>query len=136
MTKMNSTDEKKTGIYKKFNVSRVDHSSQEKHKDCQYFVLDWNHDPYSIPAARAYAEACQKEYLELAINLREFADYYEEVHQKKKQKLKIMIDDRLIQEYDFPLITKEQEVVIDYRINKISGESEFDIKIISIKEEK
>jgi len=64
-------DKKKVGIYHKFNVQRTDGSSQEggKHEKCDYFVLDVTHDKYAIPALRAYAKACKKEYPALANDL-------------------------------------------------------------------
>ena len=64
------------GIYRKFIVSRVDGSSQVggKHERCAYFVLDWMHDPFAVPAARAYAAACESKYPALAADLRENAD--------------------------------------------------------------
>ncbi len=60
------------GIYHKFWVRRTDGSSGEgrKHEKCDYFVLDWEHDPFAIPAARAYADACESRYPDLAIDLR------------------------------------------------------------------
>ena len=60
------------GIYRKYTVERVDGSSREgeKHAGCEYFVLDWDHDPFAIPAARAYADACEAKYPELARGLR------------------------------------------------------------------
>lgn len=66
------------GIYRKFVVSRVDGSSQVggKHERCAYFVLDWHHDPFAVPAARAYADACEAEYPALASDLRKNADLH------------------------------------------------------------
>jgi hypothetical protein len=56
------------GLYKKFNVERVDGSSGPggKHENCEYFVLDIKHDKFAIPAMAAYADACEYEYPELA----------------------------------------------------------------------
>ena len=64
------------GIYRKYVVERVDGSSRPggKHEHCSYFVLDWKHDPFAIPAARAYADACESRYPALAEDLRERAD--------------------------------------------------------------
>lgn len=64
------------GIYGKFVVTRVDGSSREggKHEHCDYFVLDWKHDKFAVPAARAYADACEAEYPALADDLRKRAD--------------------------------------------------------------
>jgi hypothetical protein len=63
------------GVYRKFNVKRVDGSSDigGKHHFCAYFVLDWQHDPFTIPAARAYADACESRYPALASDLRALA---------------------------------------------------------------
>jgi hypothetical protein len=60
-----------TGIYRKFLVERTDGSSAPggKHENCDYFVLDWAHDKYAVPAAIAYARACKDEYPELAADL-------------------------------------------------------------------
>lgn len=60
------------GLYRKFTVMRADGSSEPggKHVDCTYFVLDWRHDPFAIPAALAYAAACEATYPELARDLR------------------------------------------------------------------
>ena len=64
------------GIYRKFLVSRTDGSSRVggKHEQCAYFVLDWHHDPFAVPAARAYADACEATHPALASDLRKMAD--------------------------------------------------------------
>ncbi len=64
------------GIYRKFLVSRTDGSSRVggKHEHCAYFVLDWEHDPFAVQAARAYADACEKTHPALASDLRTLAD--------------------------------------------------------------
>ena len=59
------------GLYRKFVVRRVDESP--KHSCCDYFVLDWVHDPFAVPAALAYADACEDDFPELATDLRERA---------------------------------------------------------------
>lgn len=66
----------KDGLYRKFTVTRTDGSSRsgKKHEFCDYFVLDWTHDPFAIPAARAYADACEAVLPELAADLRARAD--------------------------------------------------------------
>lgn len=60
------------GIYNKFHVERTDGKSApgEKHDGCEYFVLDMDHDPYAIPALRAYADACEAEFPLLAQDIR------------------------------------------------------------------
>lgn len=67
-----------TGIYKKFLVKRLDGSSDpgNKHEKCEYFVLDWEHDKFAIPAILAYANACEKEFPVLSKELKEKAEYY------------------------------------------------------------
>lgn len=56
------------GIVNKYTVIRNDGS--DKHKDCEYFVLDMNHDKYAKPAIRAYYEACLEEFPLLSYELR------------------------------------------------------------------
>jgi hypothetical protein len=57
------------GITSKYTIIRNDGS--DKHKDCDYFVLDITHDKFSKPALYAYASACEKEFPLLAEELRE-----------------------------------------------------------------
>lgn len=59
------------GLYTKYIVQRTDGSSEygQKHFGCSYFVLDLHHDKFSIPALKAYAKACKKEYPELSKDL-------------------------------------------------------------------
>ncbi len=61
-------DKKTTGIYHKFNVTRTDGQSEpgQKHYGCDYFVLDFDHDPHAMPALRAYAASCRKDFPVLA----------------------------------------------------------------------
>jgi hypothetical protein len=59
------------GIYRKYEVRRVSDPTG-KHDDCDYYVLDPTHDPFAIPAMRAYASACEAEYPQLAADLREW----------------------------------------------------------------
>lgn len=60
------------GLFRKFNVSRVDGSDGAggKHHCCQYFVLDLDHDPHAAAALRAYADACAETHPQLAADLR------------------------------------------------------------------
>ncbi len=64
------------GLYRKFRVERVDGRSAvgQKHQFCDYLVLDWVHDPFAIPAGRAYADACAATHPELAEDVRRRAD--------------------------------------------------------------
>jgi hypothetical protein len=59
------------GLYRKYRVERTDGSSGPggKHEQCRYFVLDLEHDQYSIPALAAYSRACRAEYPALAADL-------------------------------------------------------------------
>ena len=59
------------GLYGKFIIHRTDGESRpgHKHDGCDYFVLDLTHDPFAIPALRAYAKACRAEYPLLAADL-------------------------------------------------------------------
>ena len=60
------------GLYQKYIVKRVDGSSKKggRHAECEYFVMDINHDPLARYALAAYVEACQLAYPELAKDLR------------------------------------------------------------------
>lgn len=59
------------GIYGKFTIERTDGRSSpgEKHHGCAYFVLDLGHDPFAIPALRAYAAACKWRFPALSADL-------------------------------------------------------------------
>jgi len=71
--------EKSEGVYRKFTVERTDGGSAPgaKHEGCEYFVLDWAHDPYAVPAALAYADACEREFPNLARDLRSLANRHQ-----------------------------------------------------------
>ena len=59
------------GLFAKFRVERLTPSSRGiDHTDCRYFVLDITHDPHALPAALAYANSCESEYLPLAQDIR------------------------------------------------------------------
>ena len=47
--------DKDKGIYQKFVIKRTDgsHKKGKKHADCEYFVLDIVHDPFSLSALKA-----------------------------------------------------------------------------------
>lgn len=51
------------GLVHKYHITRVDQS--EQHPDCEYFVMDLTHDPYSVPAMVIYALAAGVEYPQL-----------------------------------------------------------------------
>lgn len=56
------------GLKDKYTIIRNDGS--DKHKNCDYFVLDITHDKFAKPALIAYAEACAMEFPLLSIDLR------------------------------------------------------------------
>lgn len=60
------------GLFRKFDVRRVDGSDQPggKHHGCRYFVLDVDHDQHAHDALTAYAAACESSHPELAADLR------------------------------------------------------------------
>lgn len=60
------------GLYRKFNVSRVDGRDApggDRH-GARYFVLDLDHDPRAREALRTYADECEDDYPQLAADLR------------------------------------------------------------------
>lgn len=62
--------DKQRGLYKKFDVRRVDPESQARHEDCEYFVLDIWHDVLALPALEAYERAAREAgYVKLANDL-------------------------------------------------------------------
>ena len=69
---MHVTNDEDRGLYNKFIEGRTDGSSDRggKHENCRYFVLDINHDPNSIPALIAYANACEEKFPNLARDIR------------------------------------------------------------------
>lgn len=76
MVPLRNIDKRISGIFKKFNVSRVDGTDAlgGKHYGCEYFVLDLTHDKHAIPAIAAYADSCKNEYPWLAKDLDSKAD--------------------------------------------------------------
>ncbi len=60
------------GLFRKFDVRRVDGSDQEggKHYGCRHFVLDMDHDAHAPAALIAYADSCAESHPELAAQLR------------------------------------------------------------------
>lgn len=60
------------GLYSKFVVTRTDGKSEsgQKHHDCQYFVLDVDHDPHARKALTAYMKSCEADYPLLAADIR------------------------------------------------------------------
>lgn len=74
------TDKDQRGIYGKFFVVRTDGKSAEgeKHHECEYFVLDLNHDKFAIPAVKAYRDACRRELPKLGFDLGKIVDRMKE----------------------------------------------------------
>lgn len=64
------------GLYDKFAVARTDGSSGPggKHGNCQYFVLDLEHDKHARAAIKAYAESCEKEFPVLSEDLKQMLE--------------------------------------------------------------
>ncbi|WP_300009626.1 MazG-like family protein [uncultured Roseobacter sp.] len=67
-------DDEKRGLYSKFKVERTDGRSApgEKHHDCEYFVLDMDHDEHARAAIEAYVKSLEdaEQYPGLAADLR------------------------------------------------------------------
>lgn len=59
------------GLYRKYSVKKLNDPTG-KHDRCFHFVLDLTHDPYAIPAIRAYADACRGKYPLVARDLDSF----------------------------------------------------------------
>lgn len=64
------------GLHRKYSVRRLNDDAG-KHHECEFFVLDWLHDKFAVPAMRAYADACEVEFPVLADELRKLAGFYE-----------------------------------------------------------
>ena len=64
------------GLVNKYTVYRRDgrDNQGDKHRNCRYFVLDVSHDPFAVPALRAYAEACKEKKPVLSAQLIDMAD--------------------------------------------------------------
>lgn len=65
------TNDEDRGLYEKYEVRRVDGSSEPggKHWRCRYYVLDVDHDQFAIDALLAYAMACEEKFPRLAEDL-------------------------------------------------------------------
>ena len=66
--------DKHLGVYRKYDVKRV-HDPAGKHANCEYFVLDLVHDRFAVDALHAYAKACERDFPELADDLRKWVRY-------------------------------------------------------------
>jgi hypothetical protein len=65
---MRSGQDRNLGLYRKFHVTRSDPTG--KHANCFYFVLDCDHDEFSVAALEAYIAACEAKFPKLAADLR------------------------------------------------------------------
>lgn len=86
------------GIFRKFQVSRVDGSDVVggKHFGCRYFVLDMDHDAHAPAALRAYADSCASTHPELAADLRREFGEAERTTSPVSQMTDGQIDDLLL----------------------------------------
>jgi hypothetical protein len=59
------------GLFRKFDIRRVDGSDQPggKHCGCKYYVLDLTHDKHAPAAMRAYAASCKETHPQLAADI-------------------------------------------------------------------
>ncbi len=57
-------EDKRNKLQQKYYVERIDGRDLMggDRLDSKYFVLDYVHDPYAIPALEAYALACYKQF--------------------------------------------------------------------------
>jgi hypothetical protein len=64
-------EDKRNKLQQKYYVDRIDGRDLPggDRVDSKYFVLDYIHDPYSIPALEAYALACHKDFPNLSAEL-------------------------------------------------------------------
>ncbi|HEY5530093.1 MAG TPA: hypothetical protein VIL51_11715 [Thermoleophilia bacterium] len=64
-------DDKRNKLQQKYWVDRIDGRdlSGGDRVDSKYFVLDYVHDPYAIPALEAYAAACSRDFPNLSIEI-------------------------------------------------------------------
>lgn len=72
VTEQAGLDQRQAGLSHKYNVERTDGSSAPggKHHGDDYFVLNLTTDRHAIPAIKAYAKSCEKDYPQLATDLR------------------------------------------------------------------
>jgi len=67
-----AVEDKRNRLQQKYYVYRIDERDRAGGDRCdsKYFVLDYIHDPYSIPALEAYALACHEDLPNLSQELR------------------------------------------------------------------
>lgn len=96
-------DNRERGLYNKFQVKRVD--GDPKHDNCNYFVLDIDHDPFAVPALLRYADVCASTYPALAADLQKMVQA-----QKEKQYLALKLypydgDEKVIEVKESKMLT-------------------------------
>ena len=64
------------GLYGKYYVNRVDGRDKAggDKSNANYFVLDLTHDPFAVPALKAYIQACRETYAALANDLEKLVE--------------------------------------------------------------
>jgi hypothetical protein len=70
--RMRLMQDKRNKLQQKYYVDRIDGRDLAggDRVDSRYFVLDYIHDPYSIPALETYALACYKDFPNLSEEIR------------------------------------------------------------------
>ncbi len=65
-------EDKRNKLQQKYYVERIDGRDRAggDRAGSKYFVLDYIHDPYSLPALEAYAQACYKDFPNLSEEVR------------------------------------------------------------------
>ncbi len=65
-------EDKRNKLQQKYYVERIDERDRADgdRADSKYFVLDYIHDPYSLPALEAYAQACEQDFPNLSAEIR------------------------------------------------------------------
>lgn len=106
-------NQRATGLYAKFNVSRRDGQDRGsgKHRECQLFVLDLSHDLHALPAIRAYIESCRADFPELAKDLTGVADDIEAMRRVATNTWAALADiERVIQQTTLGRLSKDTAV--------------------------
>ncbi len=65
-------EDKRNKLQQKYYVERIDGRDRADgdRVDSKYFVLDYVHDPYSVAALEAYAQACYRDFPNLSEEMR------------------------------------------------------------------
>lgn len=67
------SNQRNVGLYRKYSVQRLGDTAG-RHENCNYFVLDVEHDPFARDALLAYIEACENTHPFLAEDLRKLLE--------------------------------------------------------------